>query len=195
MNESRENPAPVFVFFGVLWLLSNEPLVGDYGMPIAVLMMIIGALAIRFAGRALFRDGARAGFLLAQVALWFALFLWAFPATALHKIFVLWGIGIPLLLLGAGARLLHRKLPQYRDVITRISEYAAPALSLFGALYTWFTGGSFWRGLVATLIVQALGAIPLYYGWRLASPAVVSDRDARFGSEEAYREAGMSDER
>jgi hypothetical protein len=43
-------------------------------------------------------------------------------------------------------------------------------------------------------VVCALSAIPLYYGWRAGEPCPCGERDARFGSEEDYRKAGVSDD-
>jgi hypothetical protein len=59
----------------------------------------------------------------------------------------------------------------------------------------WWDGAALAGAIATAALVSGLIALPLYYGWHLAEPLPSKNRDARFGSGDTYREAGMSDER
>ena len=166
----------------------------DYAFITALGLVAILWLAVKFAGRAVFRLGRDGWFLIAQVAAWFGLFLWFAPVGTVAKIVLVWGIGVPLIFVGAGARAFGNAYPKMLTALESGLHYGLPALCIVAALVSSAQGFGFLSGLFGALVVCALSAIPLYYGWHLAEPRPRGERDAHFGSEEDYRKAGVSDD-
>ena len=92
MQTNHESKGPAILFLGAWWALSQYAPLADYAFITAIGLMAILWLAVKFAGRAVFRVGRDGWFLIAQVAAWFGLFLWFVPAGAVTKSLV-WGIG------------------------------------------------------------------------------------------------------
>jgi hypothetical protein len=194
MQTNQENMGPGVLFLGAWWTLSEYPPLSDYAFITAVALMVILWLAVKFAGRAVFRLGRDGWFLIAQVAAWFGLFLWFVPAGVVSKILLVWCMGIPLIFIGAGARALGNAYPKVSTGLETGLRYGLPALCIVIALVSSAQGSGFLTGLFGALIVCALSTIPLYYGWQFAEPRPRGERDARFGTEDDYRTAGVSDD-
>jgi hypothetical protein len=194
METNHESKGPAVLFLGAWWILSDYAPLAEHAFITAIALMVILWLAVKFAGRVVFRLGRDGWFLIAQVAVWFGLFLWFVPAGAITKILLLWGLGIPLIFVGAGARALGHASPKILTVLESGLRYGLPVLCIVTALVASAQGYGFLPGLFGALVVCALSAIPLYYGWRAGEPCPCGERDARFGSEEDYRKAGVSDD-
>jgi hypothetical protein len=195
MNRANEGIWPGVIFLSTWWALAEYTPFGGYSFFIAILFWLVGLAVIKFLGQSHFRLGLRGWLLTLQVGVWFGLFLYFFPADLPPKILALWGIGVPLIFAGAAARWLAGRFPSYAE---RCREALAPAFIagvILSTLVCWMKGPGFWVGLFATLAISAMVAIPLYYGWQYAKPLPRGERDARFGSDDSFREAGMSDER
>ncbi len=194
METNHESKGPAILFLGAWWVLSDYSPLSDHAFFVSIFLMGILWLAIKFAGQAVFRLGRDGWFLIAQVVVWFGLFLWFAPADAVTKIVLVWGIGIPLIFVGAGARRLGHSYPTMLAILETGLRYGLPALCIVVALIASAQGHGFVPGLFGALVVCALSAIPLYYGWQFAEPRPRGERDARFGTEEDYRKAGVSDD-
>jgi hypothetical protein len=195
MAESTESKGPTILFFGTWYALSYYAPLENYAFLSTCFLMTIGWLALRLAGRASFRLGPKGWLLLFQVALWFGVFLWFAPVTEVTKIVLVWGVGVPLIFMGAGYRLLRTRFPRFEKELEHAPLIAAGTLLLGLPLLARISGSGFLFGLLAAFGLCTMGAIPAYYGWRLAEPLARGERDARFGTEDDYRKAGMFDER
>jgi hypothetical protein len=195
MTTQNESKGPAILFLGTWWALSNDTPFSDYAFVTALLLMGVGWLAIRVLGNATCRLGGRGWLLILQLAVWFGLFLWFIPADPGLKILTLWGGAIPLLLLGVAWRHLYERFPRLHKHLDLVPYVIACAAFGLLPLICWLRGPGFWAGVAGAFMLCTLASIPLHYGWRLGAPLPRGGRDARFGSEEAYRAAGMSDER
>jgi hypothetical protein len=190
---NNESKGPVILFFLTLWALSE--LIQNYDtVLIALALMVVGALTVRLIQQAIYRLGGKAWWLLLQLLICCAVFLYLAPVVPWKKLFILWSCGVPLLLAGGIARAVYERFASVRrhlrfvpPVVIVLTLVAVPAFS-------WNEGFGFWQGVLAALILCGLSGIPLYYGWRFAEP-LPRPHDAGFGSSEYYRAAGMSDER
>jgi hypothetical protein len=159
----------VILFLVTWWALANHTPLDDYAFGAAILLMTIACLAIRMAGQAVARLGSTGQFLIVQVAIWFGLFLWFIPAHPLSKILVLWGIGIPLIMLGSIARVVYQRFRHLRSRLDRMPQAAVLLLFTVAPLISWAKGPGFWPGIGVAFLLATLPAIPLYYGWQLAA--------------------------
>jgi hypothetical protein len=195
MSAQSESKGPVILFCILWWVLAHEPDYESHAFLYALALMLIGWLAIRLAGNGYSRLGKRAVFLMLQVAGWFFLFLSFAPGRPNLKLLAIWGFGIPLVFAGAAARLTHDRFPKIQKRPDEVLGVLFGTALTFGTLGQWEAGYGFWASLWRTIVVIIFSLIPLYYGWRLGEPVPRGERDARFGSQDDYRAAGMSDER
>jgi hypothetical protein len=194
MNRSNETIWPVLIFLGTWWALSTTRL-ENYAFILAIVLWFVGRSAIKLAGQAVFRLGMRAWWLLGQVAATFAIFLCAVPAEPLHALLVVWGIAVPLVMAGGAAGLLYERFPQARATFHIGAQYALGLTLLLAPFLAWATGFGVLESRAGNLLVAALAAASLYFGWRLAERPARGAHDAHFGNAGDYRQAGMSDER
>ena len=195
MASQNENVLPGIIFIATIWALITYTPFQMAAYFIAIALWLVGMAAVRFVGHSHFRLGPRAWLLTLQIGLWFALFLFFFPADLPPKILTVWGIGVPLVFVGAGARWVHGRFPQLHEALSPALVPVAGGAVAVGTLACWIMGLGLVSGFCATLATGAMAAIPLYYGWQFARPLPRGERDARFGSGESFRDAGMSDER
>ena len=195
MNARNESLLPALIFLWTWWTLSNFNLIGDYALFVAILLWLIGVLAQRMAGNALFRLKGKAWGWLLQLALWYAAFLWLSPLQTSDKILLLWGVATPLAMAGGACRWAYDRYPLLEPVF-KSGPIVPPAALTFVlmAVFAWWAGNGLTTGLIVAALTSAFATIPLYYGWKLASPLPRGPRDARFGTEDSFRTAGMSDE-
>ena len=193
-TQSNESKGPTILFLATIWALSELPVIGAYDILIAIALMITGALTVRMVSRAIYRLGGKAWWLLLQLVICCAAFLYLAPPGAMWKLFILWSCGVPLLFAGAIARALYERVPR----LHWHAKFAPPILVCMVLvavpLITWNEGVGFGPGILVGLLICGLSGIPLYYGWRLAEP-LPRAHDAGFGSADSFRAAGMSDER
>jgi hypothetical protein len=194
MSDNNESKGPVILFFGTWWMLLQQSPLGDYAFSIDLLLMVIGWLGLRYADRARYRLGKQAWWLFAQLAMWCGLFIWFAPGGTIGKVLILWGIGIPLIFAGSGARVVYERFAQFKHWFETAPRYVLPAICLISALTSWTKGPGFFAGLFGALIICALAAVALYYGWQFAESRRRRERDAHFGSEDEFRKAGMADD-
>jgi hypothetical protein len=195
MSRQNEPLLPSILFIATWWALETYTPFEGYGLLLTMALWWLGYLAIRMASHAVYRLGAKAWYLMLQLAVWSGLFLYLGPVEPIRKILILWGIGLPLVFTGAIAHRLYDRFPKAHrafDPTPRVL-YCGAFLVLPG--FFWWQHSDFLAGVIAATVVCTLASIPLYYGWRLAERRSGGDRDARFGAEESYRDAGMSDER
>jgi hypothetical protein len=159
----------VILFLITWWALANHTPFEDYAFGLAIVLMAIAWLAISMAGQAVARLGSNAQFLIVQIAIWFGLYLWFIPAQPLSKILVLWGVGIPLVMVGGISRLVHERFWRLRSRLDRVPQAAVLLLFTAAPLVSWAKGPGFWPGLGVAFLLTTLPAIPLYYGWQLAA--------------------------
>jgi hypothetical protein len=195
MSAQSESKGPTILFLIIWYVVAHQPSLEDYAFAYALLLMLIGWLAIRMGTRAIYRLGRRAGFLMLQVAVWFGLFLLFIPAAGDVKVLTVWGVGLPLLFAGGLAHLAYARFPKYQNRLDAVPRIACVAILATAPLVSWYIGHGFWTGFWVAALHIIFAAIPLYYGWQLGEPLPRGDRDARFGTDEDYRAAGMSDER
>ncbi len=194
MRPSNETIWPAVIFIGTWWALSTTRL-EHYAFVLAIVLWLVGRGAIKLAGQAVFRLGMRAWWLLLQLAGCFALFLGVTPGQAHLKILVVWGIAVPLVMSAGGARLLYDRFPQAHAVWRSGAPYVLGIALLLAPFLSWATGFGVLDSRVANLLVTTLAGASLVYGWHLAGQPMSGAHDARFGSADDYRQAGMSDER
>jgi len=194
MNRSNENIWPALIFFATWWALSTTWLT-NYAFVFAIVLWLVGRAAIKLAGQAVFRLGMRAWWLLMQLAAIFALFFGIVPAEPHHAILVVWGIGLPLVMASGAARLLYERFSQARAMMQTSALYALGLTLLLVPFLSWATGFGVLDSRSGNLLVAALAATSVFYGWRLAERPMSGAQNAHFGSAGDYRRAGMSDER
>lgn len=195
MSQSNESKGPSILFLLTIWALSQLPVIGAYDILIGIALMITGSLTVAMVSRAIYRLGGKAWWLLVQLVLCCAAFLYFAPLGVWWKLFVLWSCGVPLLFAGAIARVIYERVPRFHPRAKLVPPILAGITLIAAPLVTWNEGGGFWNGVLAGLLICGLSGIPLYYGWRLGEPSAPRGPDAGFGSAEFYRAAGMSDER
>lgn len=194
MSQSNESKGPSILFLATIWALSELPVIGPYDILIAIALMITGALAVRMVSQSIYRLGGKAWWLLIQLAICCAVFLYLAPPGLWWKLFILWSCGVPLLLAGAIGRAIYERVPRLHLHAKLVPPILVGVTLVVAPVVTWNAGGGFLNGVLAGLLICGLSGILLYYGWRFAAP-LPRAHDAGFGSAESYRAAGMSDER
>jgi hypothetical protein len=194
MQKERDGLPIVFWFAVLWWMIDQHTPFGDYAFVLALALMFVPWLAVKFFGHALARQGHGAWLLILQVGVWFGLFLYFAPLAVPKKILLVMGVGFPLLFAGALARGLYERFPRLQARLVTVGERALLPLVLLAALVMWGRGLALLDALFGALLLSVLAALPLHYGWRLGEAPPSGDRDARFGSDETFRKQGMSDE-
>ena len=195
MNRSSESALPGLAFIATIWALAEYTPFDIWSYPIAIAMFVMALAAYRSLGRAHLRLGAAGWSLTGQVAAWFLLFVLFFPAPLPLKILIVWGIGVPLVYMGAAARYLWERFPACRGMSEKALMPAVCASAIVATFLGWMRDFGLAASFFGALAIGAMAMIPLYYGWEYAKPLQSDERDARFGTEDGFRRAGMSDER
>lgn len=186
MSRPNDTIWPAVIFVGAWWALGTTRL-ENHALLLAFALWFVGRAAIKLAGQAVFRLGMRAWWLLLQLAACYVLFLGLATAEWHHKILAIWGIGLPLVMAGGGARLAYERFPEVRVLFQRGALYALGITLLLAPFLLWITGFEMFESRVANLLVAMLAAVSLYYGWLLAALPAHGGHDARFGSAGDYR--------
>jgi hypothetical protein len=108
---------------------------------------------------------------------------------------MVWGVGLPLLLIGGAWRALRRRLPAWESAFNQAPIAAAMAGLVVVAFAARMSGMNLWAALSFGAAVCGLSGFVLWCGWQLAEGRGPGERDAHFGKTEDFRTAGMSDER
>lgn len=189
-----QSKGPSILLLLTIWALSQLPVISAYDILIGFALLGTGALTVGMVSRSIHRLGGKAWWLLLQLAICCAVFLYLAPLGFWWKLFVLWSCGVPLLLAGAIGRAIYERLPRRRPHAKLVPPVLVGVTLVVAPLVSWNEGGGFWNGALVGLLICGLSGIPLYYGWRLAEP-LPRPHDAGFGSADSFRAAGMSDER
>jgi len=195
MSRQSETVLPGFLFAGTWWTLGYYPFFEPYAFFWAAALSLVGYMAIRVLGGATHRLGFRGWLLILQLAIGYGLFLQFVPLDSITKILLLWGIATPLLLIGSAWRRVYDRFPSVDRLLNAIVCILGCVACAAVLILAWRSGGAFRPELVFNGIACVLGCTLLYYGWRLAEPLPSGKYDARFGTQDDFRHAGVSDER
>lgn len=185
----------ILVLVVITWLFvrANVP-PGAAALEIALLLLGIAWLGTRLASTAVYRLGWSGKWFLLQLAIWFGVFLYLVQAPPGTKVLLLWGIAIPLVILGGLWRAACARFERLHRIHSASARILLPLVFGYLSLGFWMANWPLWRAPLAAVTVGSLALIPLYYGWQLGAPRPRGVHDARFGSEDSYHRAGMSDE-
>ena len=195
-KQSNESILPAVLLFGTWYALATYtsiPVGPAFVCSVAILCA--GWLALRMGSASVYRLGPKAWKLMLQLASWCALFLWAAPLQPVQKGLLLWGIALPLAVIGGAWRQLFERVPRLQGWMVWLPRSVLSASFVHLLLFHWSRDAGVLYAVGAAAITCGLAAVPLYYGWLLGEPLLRGERDARFGTGDTYRAAGMSDER
>jgi hypothetical protein len=134
--------------------------------------------------------------ILLQAVLWIVLLWWLAPGVfhAMPFVFDLL-IVLGLALVGARCRFLFEEHRAKHGPI-ELSEHSGLVLIVvFGALAACAFAMHRWGSLWPLLAYAALPVLPFSFGWRMGPLAAADRPDARFGSADDFRNAGLSEDR
>lgn len=198
MATNVEETSGKLIWFLLITVAVATYVVADtgYALMVAGGLWFILSLATILASRAIHCLGVRAWWLLAQLVACFAVFIWLAPWPGMRSVLIVWGIGLPLAFLGA----ILRRVRESRTGVDVgkfdiVMYYCVLVAASVIAHCLWQVPFGFWTGVGLAWCITALAMIPLYYGWRLAAREPRGERDAKFGTLDRFRDAGISDER
>ena len=182
------------LWFCGLWYVIDQctPLANSFLVAAGLQGVVVAALWMF--GHARARLGRRALLLLAAVCAYFAFYLWIVPGPFAMKLVGVLGMGLPLVMLGGGARLAHDRFdwPYPTRAMVGIAGHGVSfvlfLLLLWNECGLWLAGvvGYFWALSIVVL---------LYLGWELGAPPVMPGVDAHLGSTADFAARGMSHDR
>lgn len=191
--EGRQKDALAIMFWFVITVLSVAPYVAsdEQAVVAAAELWGIAWLATRMIRNAYTRLGSKAGIPLSQLIAVFAVYVWLAPYPVSKNLLTVWGIGIPLVLLGIMARTAYGwltvrpvKLPALLCKVAAVFFVAVP-------LRAWWIEEGLLSGAWQAFLLS-LTLIPFYYGWQLGERPGPDDRDARFADPEHFRRSGAA---
>lgn len=195
MNNRSENIWPGVLFLWAWWKLSSYPQIGGgYAFLIAIALWFVGWIAIRMFSGAVHRLGFWGWTLLLEVTAWYSAALWKAPFDIVDLIFLLWGVGTPLLFVGYVWRRAGERFPPLQGFMHVMVLLALAASVVSTPVFAWRAGPDFWRELIEAAGFAA-GWLCLWYGWRLAAPPPSGQYDARLGTVDGFQRQGVSYER
>ena len=190
-GHQKDGFAFVFWFVVTVVLVSRYTTFGSTSVSVAALLWLIAWLTIRVVGDAITRLETKAWQVVAQLGGLFGVWLWLGPPALGVRILVVWGIGLPLVLIGTGARYLH-------DCVTaRHTPVGTYLLKISGAFFVaipavvWWDGSDIFEGVIVAAAFS-VGLVPFFFGWQLGERARPDDRDARFADQDDFRRSGVS---
>jgi hypothetical protein len=197
MANTEQNAVGKALWFCITWAAVCNVTSLDAGPALigAGLLYLVAWLAFKFIGRAMFHLGARAWLRVGLFVLGALLFVNVAPGRGVTNILIVWGFGIPLLLIGGVWRALGRKMPAWRNLLDQTPAYAAITGLIVLPLSARLYGLNLWAALAFGAAACGLSGFALWCGWQLAEARGPGERDARFGDADDFRTAGMSDER
>jgi hypothetical protein len=195
MQARQESVLPGLLFLGAWWGFAEYTSFGGYSFFAALALWPVGWMSVSLAGRAIHRLGGMGWSLLLQLLTLGAVFVACVPASNIIPSLLAIGIiGLPLVLAGAAWRGIYDRLPKHAALLGRITDVSFyGSIGLGPAVYA--LQGPAKLDAIPFFLMIAMASVPLFYGWMLGQQPRGGERDARFGTEEAYRTAGMSDER
>lgn len=186
-----------FGLFVVVWyeVAAELRLGADMAFMVALALFGGGWLAMRLSTQVISLIGPVTFGALLQAAVWIGLFWWLAPATFRTVPFVFDLVVLAGLVLGgARCRFLFEEFRQQggRIALAGHSELvlAAAAIVLTACMLALRNWGSLWPLFGFALLV----ALPFGFGWRMAPVAAAARHDAKVGDDDAFRDAGLSDE-
>jgi peptidoglycan/LPS O-acetylase OafA/YrhL len=180
--------------FLVLGLLFADPAfsaINDAPFKNAFMLLLFGGIGVSLAIWTV-RNRPDAAAYLAPPVLAGLAYVFTGPNHGIENLFFAVTMGVALVLVGACCGYFGEGSPILRRT-ARLGFYSGLILSPIGE---WVGGKSFLAGLVDGPAFWGLCvALPLYCGWRLGQRRERGGHDARLGSADFYRQAGISDER
>jgi hypothetical protein len=195
MNARNESRGGTILFLGTWFVLGDNTELGGYSFLAAIALMGIGWLALRVMGRAVSLQGARGWWLIAAMVALAALFLWLMPAVPMKKVFVLWAFVLPLIVTGATCAWLGGRFVRLKGAMMRAPFVLLPLGIAAGMLASDYVGYPMVWNEWTFVGTALLASVALAFGVALGATEPRENHDARFGTEDQFQQAGMSDER
>lgn len=185
------------LFFCIWYEIAAElHLDGDTAFIVGIAAWFGCRFAVRIAAQAIGLLGPNVFGLILQVGLWMLLFWWFAPATirAQPVIFVLGAVAV-LALAGARCRqMFERQCSLHGSSVWR--AHSGPVVAgILGLLLVCMMSLRHWGSLWPLVAYALLPGIPFSLGWRQVRSPSPDRPDAKVGNEEAFRDAGLSEER
>ncbi len=187
-----------FGLFICIWseIATELRLDGDTAFLVGVVVFCASWFAVRIAGHVLGLMGPSAFGLLVQSIVWAVLF-WCFAPRALRELPLLSDITAIVILGLAGARsrqLFERELRLRGAELWRAHSGIVMAC-IFGTLLVTMVSLRLWGSIWPLIAYSLLIVIPFGFGWRTVGVGSPDRADAKFGDEEGFKDAGLSEER
>jgi hypothetical protein len=192
MQGHQKDALPILFWFGmtVVFVDHNADL-GGHCVTVAALLWLIAWVSTRVIGNAMTQLGSKGWQVFTLMVAGFGLFLWLAPLPLGVRIFAAWGIGLPLVLLGTGARYVHDWLTaRHTPLGTHLLEVAGGTFVVFPPLF-WWNGTGFLAGVIVAALLSS-GLVAFFFGWQLGERVRADDRDARFADADDFRRSGVS---
>lgn len=200
MSSSERRAEQLMYLFLLVWYLiaHNTHLNANEAFGATAFLFAVVGLVIWYFRSAAFRDASDA-----RKKLWTYFGCWCLgfavlaPMDLFEKLMALASIGPALLVAGAAARRLHDGNPDWPIWKSHDWRWWRWGAASFLVLMTFafYSDSAPLLGVVKAVFACGLEAVALYYGWHFGVAPQRPDRDARLGSPESYRDAGISDER
>jgi hypothetical protein len=191
--EGRQKDGLAIMFWFVVTVLSVQPYVGsaEQAVEVAAFLWGIAWLATRMIRNAYTRLGSKAGMPMLQLIIGFAVYVWLAPFPVSKNLLTVWGIGLPVVLLGISARTAHGWLTDRRPKLWMLLRKFSVVLFLTVPLVSWWADEGLLSGVWQAFLLS-LALLPFYYGWQLGERPGPDDRDARFADPDHFRRSGAS---
>ncbi len=183
--------------FLCLWyeIAAELHLDGDRAFVVSLFVVAVGWVALRMSGPLLGMLGPNTHRLMLGTLLWLALFWWFAPGFLKAQPIVFMLVGAAGIAYGGG-RCRHwceaNGARLKAEARKRSDLVVAGTFGALGAAFVFQTyAGSIWPLIGYALLL----GLPFGFGWQLASAAAARRHDAKMGTEEAFRDAGLSEER
>jgi hypothetical protein len=186
------------VLFLCLWyeIAAELHLDGDRSFVLALVVVVLGWFGLRMSGHLIGMLGPNMHRLIVLLVVWLILFWWFAPAVlkALPVVFILAGA---LAIAVAGARCRHQfELHRHKLDKAYLREHSVVLVALvFAALVPIFFSVHRWGSVWPIIGYTLLPGLPFSFGWQMAVRVGPQRSDAKFGDKDAFRDAGLSEER
>lgn len=186
------------VLFFAAWyeVMAEMHLDGDTAFIVTAFAMFVGWLALRMRGELAAMLGPLTTGLLLRAGLWLLLLWWLSPSWLGGQPIVFQVIGFGMLVFAGGRA--RREFEARRTLLTKAELRKHSEWVLFVALGLPALAAMAWHAFGSAFVLLGyalLPGIPLQFGWQAAITARKTHTDARMGTDDSFREAGVSEER
>lgn len=191
MQSQTESKGLVILFIGVWWALTTYGPPGDFSFVLALGMMGLLWLAVRGFRMARLRLGWQAVSLAGEAVFAAFAFLGIAPGNGVQNALLVWGVGLPLLFIAAGARFLYEEHAELRSA--NALEAAQVLFATWCVLFPvrlWLNGMPLFDAVLRAVFLTSCGLVPLYFGWRFGEPPAPHRIDAKFADDESFKQSG-----